>query len=147
MIRFYWAVWIATGHRFRRVSSPTAGTFYIPRSPWDLAKSLWHGGIGLSLYAKRATSYSTARTSTRSTRPRSSSKVGGITIMLKHRAPALIARLQATSSRGGAGFAIRTSFARRTGRGAKTNHQPTSTLDHPMGARQLSCLVRLFSVG
>ena len=61
-------VWIATGHtdmrrgmqglalRFRRSlkRDPHAGDLYIFRGRrGDLAKILWHDGIGLSLYAKR----------------------------------------------------------------------------------------------
>ena len=55
---------------------------------------------------------------------------------LQHRAPALIARLQAASSSGStmAGFATRPSFAGHTGSSAKTNHELTSTPDHQMGA-------------
>ena len=58
-------VWIATGHTDMRRGmqglalqvqeslkrDPHAGDLYICRG--DLAKILWHDGIGLSLYAKR----------------------------------------------------------------------------------------------
>ena len=49
--------------------------------------------------------------------------------------PALIARLQAASSKGSAmaGFATRPSFAGHSDRSVKTNHELTSTPDHQMG--------------